>query len=177
MNIRDAFIISDVLEHKDLKQKILEAIKEIGVHSSIIKANSLFNTDWELNPNYPRPYFPIVKQLFEEQNKKICGVYNFDGCDTIGITQNFWFQQYAFGDFHHWHLHSGGCTYSSVYYVDLPKGSSKTTFRFLNDEFEIDVKEGQILSTPSMLLHCSKPNKSKEIKTVIAFNTNIEVRS
>jgi cupin superfamily acireductone dioxygenase involved in methionine salvage len=177
MNIRDAFIISDVLEHKDLKQKILEAIKEIGVHSSIIKANSLFNTDWELNPNYPRPYFPIVKQLFEEQNKKICGVYNFDGCDAIGITQNFWFQQYAFGDFHNWHLHSGGCTYSSVYYVDLPKGSSKTTFRFLNDEFEIDVKEGQILSTPSMLLHCSKPNKSKEIKTVIAFNTNIEVRS
>ena len=176
MNIRDAFIISDISEHKNLKPLILDGIKKVGIHSSITKESSLCNTDWELNEGYPRPYWSIVKPLFEEQSKKICGLYNFDDCDTVGIVRNFWFQQYAFGDFHRWHFHSGS-TYSSVYYVELPEGSSKTTFRFLDNEFEIDVKEGQILSAPSMLLHCSKPSKNKKIKTVIAFNTEIQVRN
>lgn len=170
MDIRDAFVISDVLDHKNLKHKVLSAIKDMGVHSSIIKDNSLCNTDWELHRNYPRPYWALVQPLFEKQNEKINTLYG--NCVKAAI-QNYWFQQYAFGDFHTWHLH-GGCLYSSVYYVDLPEESSKTTFSFLGQEFEMEVKEGQILSSPSMLLHCSKPNKSKSIKTVIAFNTDFK---
>lgn len=168
MDIRDALIISDVPNHKKLKQKILDEIKKMGIHSSINKENSLCNTDWELSPNYPRPYFSIIQSLFEEQNKKICALYEHK--KFFGVLKNFWFQQYAFDDFHNWHLHSD-VTYSSVYYLDLPEGGSKTTFNFLGKEFEMDVKEGQIISSPGMLLHCSKPNKSKKIKTVIAFNT------
>lgn len=171
MDIRNAFVISDVPDHENLKQKILTEIKKIGIHSSIVENNnSLYNTDWELSPSYPRPYFPIVQPLFEEQNKKICNLY---GDKTRAISLTYWFQQYAFGDFHEWHLH-GKCLFSSVYYVELAEESSKTRFNFLGKEFEMDVKEGQILSAPSFLLHCSKPNKSKQIKTIIAFNTDLQ---
>ena len=170
MDIRDAFVISDVPDHQNLKQKILDGIKKMGIHSSITGTVSLCNTDWELNPNYVRPYFSIVQPLFEDQNKKICSLYTFE---TTAVVKNFWFQQYAFGDYHNWHLHDS-CTYSSVYYVELPEEGSKTTFNFLGKEFEMDVKEGQIVSSPSMLLHCSKSNKSKKTKTIIAFNTDIK---
>jgi len=169
MDIRDLFVLSDVPNHQELKQQILDAIKKMGTHSSITEAVSICNTDWELSSNTPRPYFFIVQPVFEEQLKKICALYQIK---TTATLLSFWFQQYALGDFHGWHMHHNSM-YSSVYYVELPEGSSKTTFKFLNQEFEIDVKEGQILSAPSILIHCSKPNKSKQIKTIIAFNTSI----
>lgn len=170
MDIRDLFVVSDVPNHQELKQQILDAIKKVGTHSSIIEGSSFCNTDWELGPNFPKPYLPIVQPLFIEQLKKMCAIYP---TKTTATLINCWFQQYALGDFHDWHLHHNS-TYSSVYYVELPEDSSKTTFKFLNQEFEVDVKEGQILSAPSFLLHCSKPNKSEQIKTIIAFNASIE---
>ena len=169
MDIRDLFVLSDVPNHQELKQQILDAIKKMGTHSSIMETSAICNTDWQLSPNTLRPYFSIVQPVFEEHLKKICALYQIKTTARLG---NFWFQQYALGDFHRWHLHPNSA-YSSVYYVELPEGSSKTTFKFLNQEFEIDVKEGQILSAPSILTHCSKPNKSKQIKTIIAFNTSI----
>jgi len=169
MDIRDLFVLSDVAKHQELKQQILDAIKKMGTHSSIVETHSLCNTDWELNSNTPRPYFSIVQPVIEEQLKKLCALYQNK---TTATLQNFWFQQYASGDFHGWHLHDRSI-YSSVYYVELPEGSSKTTFKFLNQEFEIDVKEGQVLSAPSILMHCSKPNKNEQVKTIVAFNTSI----
>lgn len=169
MDIRDLFVISDVPNHQELKQQILDGIKKMGTHSSIVEGSDICNTDWELRANFPRPYFQLVQPLFEEQHKKLCALYPIK---TTAMLMNFWFQQYALEGFHGWHLHDS-CTYSNVYYVELPEGSSKTTFKFLDQEFEMDVKEGQILSAPSLLLHCSKPNKSQQIKTIIAFNTSI----
>jgi len=61
--------------------------------------------------------------------------------------------------------------YSNIYYLDLPEGTSKTTFKFIDKEFEVDVEEGDILTFPGSMLHCSKPNTSEHTKTVIAFNT------
>jgi hypothetical protein len=169
MDLRNGFVISDVANHQEIKQKILSEIKEVGIHSSIVEGVSVSNTDWELHANYPRRYWRTVEPLFQDQNHKICALYNHE---VRAILKNFWFQQYAFDDFHSWHLHES-CLYSSVYYVELPEKGSRTTFKFLGQEFEMDVKEGQIISFPSILLHCSKPNKSQSTKTIISFNTDL----
>ena len=83
---------------------------------------------------------------------------------------NYWFQQYKKKDFHTWHIH-GGCNFSCVYYVDIDDNCSKTTFRLLDgSEFDVAVKEGDVLVFPSYMPHTSKPNKSNKTKTIISFN-------
>jgi hypothetical protein len=82
---------------------------------------------------------------------------------------NYWFQMYSKGDWHAWHNHLGA-NFSNVYYLNLPEGAAKTTFKILGKEFSIEVKEGQVLSFPGIVNQCSKPNPSEEPKVVIAFN-------
>ena len=89
--------------------------------------------------------------------------------DNLRTYNQVWYQQYKKGDYHGWHRHPNN-TFSNVYYVSLPKNSASTSFRYSGKEFEINVKEGQILTFPSYLEHCSKPNPSDQIKTVISFN-------
>ena len=60
--------------------------------------------------------------------------------------------------------------FRSIYYVSLPEGVSKTTFRLRDEEFSIDVKEGDVLTFPASMMHCSKPNQSYEQKVVVVFN-------
>ena len=169
-DLRNSFIVSDVPNHALLKDEILSAINTMGIHSSITQGCSIYNTDWELKKEYPRPYWDLIGSLVEEQHNKIAALYKRPVEMSI---INYWFQQYAFGGFHEWHLH-GLSTYSNIYYVELPENSVKTSFIFLDEEFTIDVKEGQVLSAPSFLLHCSKPNQSNNLKTIIAFNTIVD---
>jgi len=151
----------------DKKEEILKAIDSMGSHSLIERGQQISNTDWHLQRDYLRPYYdivqPIIEQCLSEANKKM-------GSNIIDIG-NYWFQQYNTGDFHEWHNH-GMSTFSSVYYVELPKSTS-TTFRYMGDEFQVDVKEGNYIIFPSYLRHCSKINKTKQRKTVIALNINM----
>jgi uncharacterized protein YjlB len=40
----------------------------------------------------------------------------------------------------------------------------------MGEEFTIDVEEGDILTFPGSVIHCSKPHQSNDIKTVVSFN-------
>ena len=157
-----------IFDLPDNKEEILKAIESMGTHSLIDKTQQISNSDWQLNSNYPRQYYDIVRPLVE---KRFPEIEEKTKSNKIKI-ENYWFQQYnPGGDYHAWH-HHGSSTYSSVFYVELPKGSS-TTFDYMGDEFQVDVEEGQYLVFPSYLRHCSKPNKTKERKTIIALNLNI----
>ena len=156
-----------VFEMADMKDEILTAIESMGTHSLIDDRQQISNSDWHLNANYPRPYydmiFPCINENLSELNTKM-------KCNIIDID-NYWFQQYESEDYHSWH-HHGKCTFSSVYYVELPEQTS-TTFEYMGNEFEVDVEEGDYLIFPSYLRHCSKPNKTGKRKTIIALNLNI----
>ena len=61
--------------------------------------------------------------------------------------------------------------FSNVYYAKLPNKEIKTSFRLHGEEFNFDVKEGQILTFPSCFQHMSPENTFDESKVVVAFNT------
>ena len=157
--------IRTVKDHIQLKPSILEGISQTGLNYLRTKNESLFNTDWHLAPEVNRPYLKYIEPVLLDTVKEVNAYFNYPSQLNV---QNYWFQQYAIDDFHDWHIHEK-TVFSSVYYVDLPNGAAKTTFKLGPTEFEIDVQEGDVLTTPSCFLHCSKPNKVGH-KTVIAFN-------
>jgi hypothetical protein len=164
INVPSAIFKTTFLEHLDKKEQILNSISSIGICSVKVKDYSLCHTDWHLSEKWERPYWPLIK---DEINKHVEEVSKKFGVSSA-VINSFWVQQYGYEDYHDWHFH-GGTMFSSVYYLELPAGV-QTTFRFLGQEFLIDCKEGDIITFPSYLNHCSKPNKSGHRKTVISFN-------
>jgi uncharacterized protein YjlB len=79
---------------------------------------------------------------------------------------NYWFQQYKKNSFHGWHTHANA-HFANVYFVECPK-DNQTMFR----DFKIDCKEGDIISFPAFLPHCSAPLQSEQRKTIVSFNSN-----
>lgn len=164
-------VIHKVENHNEIKQNILDSIEKMGKYSNIVPGyNSISNTDWHLSSGLFRPYFKLVEPIIKNNSFILKESLKLD-CDlTLG---NYWFQQYENGDYHGWHNHFD-TYYSSVYYVELPKDSVKTTFKVIDNEYEFEVSEGDILSFPSHLYHESKVNKSNKRKTIISFNLNCE---
>lgn len=165
-----AFYVTDVKEHLEIKKPILDAINRMGVHSMIEPNQELCNTDWHLNTNFSRPYWNIVAPYCVEHLSKISTHLGFN---SVSVA-NYWFQQYAQGDFHDWHGHAS-VMFSSVYFVNLPTKELQTTFKFNGVEFQVNVSEGQILTFPSCYLHKSSPNTTDTIKTVVVFNSNMHM--
>jgi hypothetical protein len=161
------FLKFKVNNHIEIKQNILDAIKKIGIHSLIEEPEEhIFNSDWHINSNYRRHYIEFINPILINVIQEIKHKFNYK--QDIGI-QGVWFQQYNYLDYHDWH-HHGLCMFSCVYYVELNKKNSKTTFKLFDNEFEVDVQEGDILIFPSFLLHKSNKNLSDLTKTVISFN-------
>jgi hypothetical protein len=161
------FYLLDVPDHAELKPQILSGIKSMGVHSLEEEGQKISNTDWHLSSNYDRPYYLVLKKLWDTHVPAIKRIADIEK-ECIFNLKNYWFQQYKEGDYHEWHIHDN-VVFSNVYYVDLPNGSSMTSFKMGGEEFEVPVKEGQILTFPSCFSHCSKPNKVGT-KTVVSFN-------
>ena len=143
----------------------MKSIASMGVHSLVDADQQLCNSDWHLSPTFNRPYFEDVKSVLTTHLDILNRATDMPKPLSIGA---YWFQQYAQGDYHTWHMHPN-CVFSNVYYVDLPDGGSRTTFKVNNNTFDVPVNEGQILTFPSCFVHCSMPNKVGT-KTVIAFN-------
>lgn len=159
-------IIHEVRNHSEIKPKILEAIKSMGVHSNIDAYQRISNSDWQLHRDYPRPYFEVIQPLLQQVYDGIKEVF-FITEDVQ--TQNYWFQEYHKGDFHAWHVHPAAM-FSNVYYVSLPEGSSYTHFKVNGEEFSVPVTEGCVLTFPSFYSHESKEHKGEEPKTSVVFN-------
>jgi hypothetical protein len=168
-NVPCCIYISDVPEHLSFKKWFLNYLNSNKIFSIINKqhGNIIYNTDYFVT-KFHEEYREIILPIFNNHNLSLFNYLQYSENDFFRI-KNIWFQQYAKGDGHSWHRHDG--VFSSIYYVDLPDGASLTTFRFQGKEFEVDVREGQILTIPSFFEHCSKPSKSVNLKTVIAFNS------
>lgn len=161
-------------DHAQIKLLLLNSIKKLGTHSAITKYEYVSNTDWHIRNNIGhdfenKEYLNIVTPILVRHNKQLA---EYTGATEIN-TNHIWFQQYGKAGFHGWHIH-GNCMYSNVYYVELDKSCPRTSFRFMGTEFSIDVEEGDILTFPSFLQHCSRPNKHDSRKTVVAFNSNAD---
>jgi hypothetical protein len=160
------FFLMDVEEHTLVKKTTIDLIEGMGTFSYKNDNQTISSTDWHLSPSHPRPYYEPIKHILQGVCAYITKKMEYEYPLNI---QNYWYQKYNQGDSHPWHVHQNS-NFSSVYYLNLPEGCSKTTFKILDEEFSIDVKEGQILSFPGIAMHCSKPNQSKDPKIIISFN-------
>lgn len=159
-----------VSNHKNIKPLILNVIKDMGTYSYIDKNQQISNTDWHMGANFNRPYFLYVEPIVDNVRKKVQEHFGYIN-STVKLV-NYWFQQYAKGDYHKWHAHNAS-NFSCVYYVDLADDNPSTSIRMNKKEFEIPIKEGEVLIFPSFLEHTSKENKSNKTKTVIPFNLDV----
>ena len=183
--------ITDVADHSVMKLDILDLIsnmpsKELKTNGFHGNYESIFsNTNWDdhitvrgdvwpyfLTPNDQINYFNSLISKFPDRkwNRKV-----------VDIS---WFNQYYAnsGSEHPWHHHAksvcepyrkGWCKdFTNIYYVELDDKSLTTILKDPETDEEIipDVKEGQILSFATDILHKSPRNFTESRKTVISFN-------
>ena len=94
----------------------------------------------------------------------------------LAIT-NVWSVSYQKGDYQSPHNH-GGVGLSAIMYLDLPKETPGTLFLQPWNDWDTDqsqygevmVKEGDIVVVPSFVVHYTKPNKTDDVKRIIAWD-------
>jgi hypothetical protein len=161
--------ISKLEGHDEHKEYLLSLIDQMP--QSSIKANDIISkTDWNLDENVDQPYLNFIKPKLVEHITKTFQPFNYSG---ISFTK-FWFQQYTNGDTHKWHVHSS-CHFTNVYFLELPDPSFRTEIHTWNRSRTIDykVKEGDVITFPSIFYHRSPINYSKLKKTIISFNVDL----
>ena len=166
-----AFIISNFQSHEKLKDDLLNIIAcSDSEHAISHDAEvDISRTDWNISSNFSRSW---VEYFVPHLIPKMKEMYLELGYDGFSIHE-IWFQQYRQNSQHGWHTHSANFT--NVYYLELPDNSPRTQIvnAFNQSEIiELDVKEGDIVTFPSFVIHRAPINKSTERKTIISYNTN-----
>ena len=154
----------------NIKHAILDEIEKKGIYGMKDSCQQIYNSNFHLHELYNsklESLRDIILPSINKHNKLVAQKLGYLDMHLI----NYWYQQYQRNDFHKWHIHTH-CVFSNVFYINLGDNNSGTSFKYLDQEFKIDVTEGEILTFPSHLLHCSHPNKTDIMKTVIAFNTD-----
>ena len=154
---------SKVPNHEEIKKILLQQINLIPKNQMISERENILHTDWNLPKVMHREYSNLFIQTVSPHLEMIRKELN---AEKIEID-NFWFQIYGQNGKHGWHTHPK-TNYSNVYFLECPKGSS-TKFK----DFTQECEEGDILSFPAFLPHCSPIIVDDSIKSVIAFNTNM----
>ena len=64
-----------------------------------------------------------------------------------------------------------------MYYLDLPEDSPKTEWvnPLTRQVHTFDVKEGDIITFPSWVIHKAPKNESQEMKTIISWNMDVSI--
>jgi hypothetical protein len=161
------FFITKFEKHEELKHLILSSIKD---DSSVKVENDhdvIYQTDWYVDSTVERKY---LKLFFDELDVQMKEIFNAIKHDDY-CYQTFWFQRYKKHDTHSWHQHRGS-SWASIYFLELDSMAPKTIFKNVTNEriFMPDVEEGDIITFPGFVWHCSPPNESENLKTIIAFN-------
>jgi len=169
INIESLVHITKIPNFEVVKNSTLSAISSMTRYSIDGPGQRLSNTDWHINPDEHRPYLNIVFPEINRHNEILKEKLQLRSVTTSTV----WHQQYEAGDFHLWHVHESSI-YSNVMYIELGDDSPKTSFSYMGTEYKVDVNEGDIITFPSFLAHGSRPNTGAR-KTIIGFNTNIEV--
>lgn len=169
------YIISKLEEHDLIKEDVIDLIDD-SESTNYVYPNDYTNitrTDYDVPSDVFRGYISLVEKpiqkLMEANFLKI-------GYDMVNI-KNWWFQQYKQGSNHGWHVHVD-CQWTNVYYVELPEDAPKTQLlnpMNQNEIITLDVKEGDVLTFPSFILHRAPNVESKTRKTIISFNSNCGV--
>lgn len=170
-NFNIPFFISPLKEHNLIKETVLSMINKMNIpgYGNDPEEVDITKCDWALPANYPRNYLhvvtkPLINHLLESCKNIQC---------TNVLVHNFWFQQYEQNSIHNWHTHHD-CQWTSVYYLEMNDNSPKTEIMNpynSDDVFTLDVKEGDVLTFPSFIIHRAPRITNGIRKTIISFNS------
>ena len=151
------------LEHK---KNLIDLIYKIPINPLKNVGEKISHQDYNLPKNIEREYIDYFKEnIFKDFATNFC---NFIGINRIEISE-LWFQVYEKEDFHEYHTHMK-TNFTNVFYINLPHREIKTQIKEKNNNFQIDVEEGDILSFPGYYPHCSPKNIYDVNKIIISFN-------
>jgi hypothetical protein len=170
----DSFLYIEKLScHEQIKNNLLMLI-ENSLSQQLLSEKSeldISRSDWPISLSEERQWLKYFKEIASSQiidMYKRCG-YNYSE------FHNFWFQQYYKDSQHGWHVHTA-INFSTVYFLELPEGSSATQIVSPFDQktiIDVDAKEGDVLIFPGYAIHRGPKNKSDSRKTVIVSDVNI----
>ena len=167
-NLNSYYIVTDIKEHENNKQKFLNLIEKIPESS----LEGISKTDWNLPRDFKREYLDYFYEVFRPYMNEMATKLK---CKNWNIG-NGWFQIYDKNDKHTWHIHQQ-CNYTNVYFLHLPNNSIKThIYDLMTDTMvdDLEVKEGQVLTLPSNYIHRSPTNNTNDKKVIISFNSNFD---
>jgi len=165
-NLKSYYVITDVITHKDNKEKLLSLIDKTEQEPY----EDITLTDWKISNKENKPYIDLFYKMIAPHIKEMCSLMKFKKCEIY----NTWFQIYDKKSKHDWHIHNGA-NWTNVYYLHLPKNKVKTEiYDIKNNNIidDIEVTEGQILTIPAGTLHRSPENDLDDRKIVISFNSD-----
>jgi len=161
------YFTTDIKKHKSKKKELLSLINNAAKNNYYGEVT----TDYGL-PIQEKKYFNYFIKFIDCYFKSIIKIFN---TENIHVSE-MWYQIYEKGQQHGWHTH-GNAQFTNIYYLDLPYRSMQTQFYDVVNKksIEINVKEGQIITIPTFICHRSAPNTTNKKKTIISFNSNIEL--
>ena len=179
IRVDDCICHGELVDHTIVKDRILEEIEkdycteesgksDPNVNYTQLVCDRVSKLDWTKGHDLTRPWVKIFFPNFDITIKNFIKGLGYESYMLDAI----WYQQYLEGDTHGWHTH--GKTYTGVYYLEFPEGSSRTEvyspFNF--KKHTIKAKEGDLVVFPSHWIHRGPCNPSKR-KTIVSFNFEI----
>lgn len=175
--LESTYVINPLQAHNEIKDTILKQIDEQELFETLYDPEDGVNItkcDWGTSRwDRNKPWLQtLIKHL---------GPHLQDTIKEMGYVEfnlhEMWYQQYQQLSTHGWHVH--GQNWTNVYYLELPEDTPKTEFINPFDQTTIcsfDVKEGDVLTFPSYVIHRAPINKSDKRKTIISWNMDTEIK-
>lgn len=169
-------VLTRLREHENIKDELMFHINNQDanrIYSDSHKDLDITRCDWNIDREVPRQWLEILRPHLTIELDSIYKELGYSKYDV----KNIWFQQYATNGVHGWHVHVD-CQWTNVYYVDMPDDCPQTEIINPYNQKEIikvDVKEGDILTFPSFVIHRAPVNKSNKTKTIISFNSDADI--
>lgn len=170
------YVIKPLKEHAQIKEKLLELINKQENFEHLddpIDGVNITRCDWGTSRwDTSRPWAQYLMEFLGPHLNTTIEEMGYVECKVLEL----WFQQYDTNSTHGWHVH--GQNWTNVYYLDMPEGTPKTQFinPYTKQITDFDVKEGDVLTFPSYVIHRAPVNKSNELKTIISWNMDTELK-
>jgi len=165
--------IQPLANHEKLKDKLLDAIsRQDEVERLQGHNNDITRCDYgPAKKNADREWLNIIKFDLNEHIKQWIKEFGY----VSYFIDQIWFQQYATGGKHSWHVH--GANFTGVYYLDLPGTTPKTSYvdPTTNKVEHFPTKEGDIIIFPSWVIHRGPENTTNDMKTIISWNMDVDL--
>jgi hypothetical protein len=169
------FIIGQFEKHNELKEQVLAAINEAEADHLVEPEDNMdiSRCDWRLGRwDHTRKWFQSLQPHWHDHMMSVSKELGYE----FFRLKEIWFQQYNTNAHHGWHVH--GSNWTNVYFLEMPEDSPKTQFINAFNQTEIgtfEIKEGDILTFPSFVVHRAPINLSNNRKTIISWNMDTEI--